>query len=198
MPTNSQSRWWLHSVTLMRVGAGGGQRGVLGPQVRAGAGRARGAADRGQRGARGRPGRRGAPAGRRPAAAPARRRRVRASRYVLLGVVADRDHSGAALIAVDGKPAKPYRVGARVDDGLLLQSVAPRRAVLASSADAPASVTLELPVPTDVPAANTPAAAAEPLAPAIPAERVLPIPPGHGPPSIRQRQGPPGAEIRRP
>jgi len=133
-----------------------------------------------------------------PSAAPAPGAVSGASRYNLLGVVADRDHRGAALIAVDGKPPKPYRVGARVDDGLLLQSVAPRRVVLASSADAPASVTLDLPVPTEAPAANTPPAAAIPLAPVIPAERVLPIPPGHGPPSIRQRQDAPGAEIRRP
>ena len=43
--------------------------------------------------------------------------------YVLVGVVADPAHSGAALISVDGKPAKPYRVGAVVDGSLVLQSV---------------------------------------------------------------------------
>lgn len=69
------------------------------------------------------------------------------SRYVLAGVVADRDRGGAALIAVDGKPAKPFRVGAAVDDRLVLQSVAGRRAVLAARLDAPAEVTLELPLP---------------------------------------------------
>jgi general secretion pathway protein C len=65
-------------------------------------------------------------------------------RYVLTGIVADRQHAGAALISVDGKPTKPFRVGARVDDSLVLQSVAQRAATLGSSADAPASVTLEL------------------------------------------------------
>jgi general secretion pathway protein C len=68
-----------------------------------------------------------------------------ASRFALLGVVASRDHGGTALIAVDGKPAKPFAVGAAVGEGLVLQSVEPRRAVLASSADGPAVVALELP-----------------------------------------------------
>jgi len=69
------------------------------------------------------------------------------SRYVLAGVIADRSQGGAALIAVDGKPAKPFRIGAAVDDRLVLQSVAGRRAVLAANLNAPAEVTLELPLP---------------------------------------------------
>jgi general secretion pathway protein C len=69
------------------------------------------------------------------------------NRYVLAGVVADRSHGGAALIAVDGKPAKPFRIGAAVDDRLVLQSVVGRRAVLAANLNAPAEVTLELPLP---------------------------------------------------
>lgn len=67
------------------------------------------------------------------------------SRFSLVGVVADRSKQGAALIAVDGRPAKPFRVGSRVDEGLLLQSVQSRRAVLAATPDGPAVVTLELP-----------------------------------------------------
>lgn len=69
------------------------------------------------------------------------------SRYLLAGVVADRSRGGAALISVDGKPAKPFRIGAAVDDRLVLQSVAGRRAVLAANLNAPAEVTLELPLP---------------------------------------------------
>lgn len=68
------------------------------------------------------------------------------SRFSLAGVVAGGEHRGAALIAVDGKPAKPYRVGAVVGAQWVLQSVEPRRVVLApqgSSADA--SIALELP-----------------------------------------------------
>jgi len=68
-----------------------------------------------------------------------------ARRFALLGVVADRSSGGAALISVDGKPAKPFRVGASVDGRLILQSVQGRRAVLAAGVDAPAEVTLELP-----------------------------------------------------
>ena len=69
-----------------------------------------------------------------------------ASRFSLLGVVADRSRQGAALIAVEGRAARPYRVGSHVGEGLVLQSVQPRRAVLAASMDGPAVVTLELSV----------------------------------------------------
>ena len=69
-----------------------------------------------------------------------------AGRLSLVGVVANRSRGGAALISIDGKPARPYRVGARVDDALVLQSVAPRRAVLANSLQGPASLTLDLPL----------------------------------------------------
>ena len=68
-----------------------------------------------------------------------------ASRFKLTGVVADRAQSGYALISVDGKPAKPYRVGALVIDALVLHSVAPRSAAFAASLDAPVAFTLELP-----------------------------------------------------
>lgn len=66
------------------------------------------------------------------------------SRFVLSGVVAGASRGGAALISIDGKPAKPYPVGSRVDESLVLQSVASRRAVLAASSSGPASLTLEM------------------------------------------------------
>jgi general secretion pathway protein C len=66
------------------------------------------------------------------------------SRFVLTGVVADKAQGGAALIALDGQASKPYRVGATVADGLVLQSVSARRAVLATALNAPASLTLEM------------------------------------------------------
>lgn len=69
-----------------------------------------------------------------------------ASRFVLLGVVADADRQGAALIAVDGKPARPFRVGARVGEGFVLQSVGARAATLGARPDSPPSFTLQLPV----------------------------------------------------
>jgi general secretion pathway protein C len=86
-----------------------------------------------------------------PAAAPAAAAPSTASRFQLVGVVADRSQQGAALIVVDGKPAKPYRVGTQIEDGLVLQSVAARRAVLAASVDGPAVATLELPAPAQAP-----------------------------------------------
>lgn len=69
-----------------------------------------------------------------------------ASRFALVGVVASRTHSGAALISIDGKPPKPFRVGSAIDEGLVLQSVDARRAVLGPSMQAAPSVTLELPL----------------------------------------------------
>lgn len=69
------------------------------------------------------------------------------SRFVLLGVVAGRSSAGAALISVDGKPGRPYRVGSKIEEGLVLQAVEPRRARLAPSPDATPSVVLELPLP---------------------------------------------------
>jgi general secretion pathway protein C len=77
--------------------------------------------------------------------APAAPQGVPSTSYVLVGVLADSQQGGAALIAIDGKAAKPYRVGATVDTNLVLQSVAGRRAVLAASVVGPAQVTLELP-----------------------------------------------------
>jgi general secretion pathway protein C len=65
--------------------------------------------------------------------------------FVLVGVLAAGAHKGAALISVDGKPAKPYAVGALVADGLVVQSVGARRATLAVAIDGPAHMTLELP-----------------------------------------------------
>jgi general secretion pathway protein C len=68
------------------------------------------------------------------------------SRFALLGVAAEPDGGGAALISVDGKPPRPYRVGAPVDEGLVLQSVEPKRASIGASMKAPPAVTLELPL----------------------------------------------------
>ncbi|MDP3619221.1 MAG: type II secretion system protein N [Ramlibacter sp.] len=69
-----------------------------------------------------------------------------ASRFALLGVVASPGSQGAALIAIDGKPARPFRIGATVDDGLVLKFVDKRKAELAARMDGPVLVTLELPL----------------------------------------------------
>jgi general secretion pathway protein C len=68
-----------------------------------------------------------------------------ASRFQLQGVMAGGPDAGAALIVVDGKPAKPYRVGAMVVDGLVLQSAEGRRVNLGVAMDGPQTLVLELP-----------------------------------------------------
>lgn len=71
------------------------------------------------------------------------------NRYKLVGVVAGRFRGGAALISVDGQDAKPVRAGTLVEEGMLLQSVSGRSAILVSTTDASAKVTLELPLLTE-------------------------------------------------
>lgn len=68
-----------------------------------------------------------------------------ASRYILKGVVAVGTDQGAALIAVDGQPPRPYRVGAALDGGLVLQAVTRLEVRLGPAADGPTTVTLSLP-----------------------------------------------------
>jgi general secretion pathway protein C len=70
---------------------------------------------------------------------------TQASRFHLQGVMSGGPNAGAALIAVDGKPAKPLRVGALVADGMVLQSAEARRVTLGASMDAPPTLVLELP-----------------------------------------------------
>lgn len=68
-----------------------------------------------------------------------------ASRFQLTGVVALGAGRGVAVVAMDGKPAKPYRVGSQLDAGWVLQSVNPRSATLGEQASGPERLTLELP-----------------------------------------------------
>jgi general secretion pathway protein C len=81
-----------------------------------------------------------------------------ASRFALSGVVADPSKQGAALIAIDGKPPRPFRVGAKVGDNYVLQSVGLRSATLGAQVDGPAAFTLQLPVraPINVSAPGVP------------------------------------------
>ena len=69
------------------------------------------------------------------------------NRFVLLGVIADEDQRGAALIAVDGKPPRPFRVGQQLGDGYVLQSVDLRAAKLGAGPDTPTLLTLQMPKP---------------------------------------------------
>ena len=70
-----------------------------------------------------------------------------AARYQLLGVVDQSGRAGAALIAFDGQPPRPYAVGATLDGGLVLQSVDRLGARLGDSLGGPTAVTLEMPQP---------------------------------------------------
>lgn len=101
-----------------------------------------------------------------------------ASRFALAGVVAGRSRSGVALISVDGRPAKPFRVGTQVTDDLVLLSVEGRRAAL-GPANGAASLVLDLPSRvTSVSAASPVAAAAPGMAPPPhpPSQRAMPQP----------------------
>ena len=75
------------------------------------------------------------------------------SRFVLTGVMAPKKALGAAtrpqgpglaLIAVDGQPAKPYALGAKLDGNLTLLAVTLRSASIGPEGGAPV-LTLELP-----------------------------------------------------
>lgn len=77
------------------------------------------------------------------------------SRFKLTGVAAPRfaGESGLAVIAVDGRPPRVYRVGASVDGELMLRQVGARSATLGSASDAnnpQASFVLEMPVQGNV------------------------------------------------
>ena len=81
------------------------------------------------------------------ASAPPSVTSLQASRFVLTGVVVQKGSAsrGVALIAVDGKPPRPYRVGSPLTVGVLLHSVSAGKAMLATAADAAPALTLELP-----------------------------------------------------
>lgn len=71
------------------------------------------------------------------------------ARFRLVGIMAPKradpaNPYGLALIAVDGKPARAYRVGSVLDDGLVLQSVSLRTAAIGPP-EGERSVLLELP-----------------------------------------------------
>ncbi|SFD84465.1 general secretion pathway protein C [Paracidovorax konjaci] len=68
------------------------------------------------------------------------------SRYALQGVLAGTaSGGGAALIAVDNQPARPFRLGATVAEGLVVQALGRRQVRLGPSATGETTVTLEVP-----------------------------------------------------
>jgi len=115
-----------------------------------------------------------------------------ASRFQLIGVAAPRAGTrgpGVALIAVDGKPARPYRVGALVDGDWHLQTISARGVSLGPSGGT-AAVQLELPLLPPPTTGTLPPAGAivapphvpvQPLQPLRPQQPIIVPPPGGSP-----------------
>lgn len=68
-----------------------------------------------------------------------------ASRFRLTGIVGMGSGQGVALVSLDGKPAKAYRVGSQLDEGWVLQSVETRSVALGTELKGPVLLQLELP-----------------------------------------------------
>jgi len=143
------------------------------------------------------------------AAGPAMAAPELASRFKLIGVMANkqRDGSGYALIAVDAKPARAYPVGARLDGDIVLQAVSLRTASIGPAQGSPAA-TLEVPV-LPAPATGTLpgpgdgvkfGAAASPPPPPLPLPSPGMVPQGLPPSTVTppdQQQGLPPAPRQR-
>lgn len=117
------------------------------------------------------------------------------ARFQLIGVLSPRSpqaaREGVALIAVDGKPARAYRIGAVVDGNNVLKSVNPRGAMLGPR-DGAALVALNLappppaatgtlpPLPADAggPVLPPPAQPVQPYPGVVPPRPSGPVPPG--------------------
>jgi len=71
---------------------------------------------------------------------------IDAARFVLTGIVTGQGkQQNLALIAMDGKPARPYKVGAELTEGVVLVSVNRYEVGLATSADTAPGATLQIP-----------------------------------------------------
>lgn len=127
-----------------------------------------------------------------------------AARFQLVGVVAPDGRSGdarravaqgagVALIAIDGEPARAFRVGATVDGDTVLQSVQQRGATLGARG-AQASLALELP-PLPPPATGVPGSDATGATPASPLRPAMRVPPRPLPPPPGAMVPPPGAMV---
>lgn len=103
------------------------------------------------------------------------------TRFKLLGVLAGQNaadvSSGVALISIDGKPPRPYRAGARVEDQLVLRSVSLRTAAFGPE-QGPVAFTLEIPRMAE-PATGT-------LNPVDPSQLTVAPPPRPVPPQPQQ------------
>ena len=101
-----------------------------------------------------------------------------ASRFKLLGVMAAKPPatSGFATVAVDGKPARTYPVGAVLDGDLVLQSVSLRGAAIGPKQGS-AALTLEVPPLPSAATGSLPPVALDIVRPGGGAQPVPPPPP---------------------
>lgn len=70
---------------------------------------------------------------------------AQSSRFELLGVVAAASGQGSALIAVDGQPARAFKVGQTVADGVVLLGLTPKQAQLGAKPQGATLFSLNLP-----------------------------------------------------
>jgi general secretion pathway protein C len=124
-----------------------------------------------------------------------------AARFTLVGVVADRTRSGVALLSIEGQPARPYSVGARIEERYRLHSVTARSATL-TGPESGTRFTVPLATPGTLPARPVAALPGGPGLPARPAAATASAPPagaGTAAPSIPMpRFGPqPAASMAR-
>lgn len=118
------------------------------------------------------------------------------SRFRLIGVVAGRPGQegatpGVALISIDGKPARAFKAGARIEDELLLQDVSMRSASIGKQGGAP--FVLEIPLLPPPATGVLPQMVLQQASPSPPPP--LPPPPA---PNVVQRQPAAGAAQRPP
>ena len=97
-----------------------------------------------------------------------------ADRFVLSGVIASSVGLGAALIAVDGKPARPFEVGSELAPGYVLVSVATREAMLAEGLNVPIRAILSLPLQRSAETSVAPQGAASSTSTLAPISAVAP------------------------
>jgi len=124
------------------------------------------------------------------------------SRFRLLGVMAAKSSPqgmtpGVALISIDGKPARAFTSGARVEDQLVLQNVSLRSASI-GSAQGGSTFVLEIPALPAPATGALPKLAIEGVTPAtqpqpVPAMAQRPMPTNEVPPPQ-----PPGPRMQRP
>jgi len=110
-----------------------------------------------------------------------------ASRYRLLGIVAAREpqsQQGVALIAIDGKPARAFPVGATVEGDLVLQSVSLRTAAI-GPAQGRQTLVLEVPkLPVAATGTLPPPGLPAGVPPPMPAAMASPPPPANIAPAV--------------